>query len=139
MNIKDYLENAFRIDHRIASKLEQIVSYNALATKATSTFSGLPGGNKDIHRMENTIIKIVDLEREVNDQIDELIDIKTDITHMIAKLQNPEYRLVLELRYLNMKSWEQISVELGYNSRHARRMRDEAICELEKIVNKAAS
>lgn len=138
MNIKEYLENAFRIDHRLASKFEQIASYNALATKATSTFNGLPGGSKDVHRMENIIIKITDLKSEVSEQIENLIEMKTNITHMIEELDNPEYQLVLELRYLNMKSWEQISVELGYNSRHARRMRDEAVCELERIVNKVA-
>ena len=107
MNIKDYFESAYRIDHRINSKFEQLASYNALATRATSTLSGLPGGGtKNVHRME--------------------------ITHLIEKLEKPEYRLVLELRYLCMKSWEQISVELGYNNRHVRRMRDEAVCELEK-------
>lgn len=140
MKIKEYLENAYRINHRISSKFEQIDSYNALATKATSTLSASSGGGtKDIHRMENIIVKIADLKSEIGEQIENLIEMQTTITHMIAELDNPEYQLVLELRYLNMKSWEQISVELGYNSRHARRMRDEAVCELERIVNKAAS
>lgn len=137
MNIKDCFESTYRIDHRINSKFEQLASYNALATRATSTLSGLPGaGTQNVHRLENIIIKIADLEKEISDQIEELVEIKTDITHMIEKLEKPEYQLVLELRYLCMKSWEQISVELGYNNRHVRRMRDEAICELEKIVNK---
>lgn len=139
MNIKEYFENAYRIDHRIDCKFEQIASYNALATRATSTISGLPGGGtKNVHRMENIIIKIADLEKEISVQIEELVEIKTNITHLIERLDKPEYQLVMELRYLCMKSWEQISVELGYNNRHVRRMRDEAVCELDKIVNKAA-
>lgn len=137
MNIKEYFENAYRIDHRINSKFEQLASYNALATRASSTLSGLPGGGtKNVHRMENIIIKIADLEKEICEQIEELVVIKTNITHMIEKLDKPEQRLVLELRYLCMKSWEQISVELGYNNRHVRRMRDEAVCELEKIMKR---
>ena len=109
MNIKDYFESAYRIDHRINSKFEQLASYNALATRATSTLSGLPGGGtKNVHRMENIIIKISDLENEISGQIEELVELKTDITHLIEKLEKPEYRLVLELRYLCMKSWEQI-------------------------------
>ena len=42
MNAKDYLNKAYRLDQRINSKLEQVESLNALATKATSTLSDMP-------------------------------------------------------------------------------------------------
>ena len=37
MTVKEYLSQAYRIDQRINSKLEQVASLRALATKATST------------------------------------------------------------------------------------------------------
>ena len=83
--------------------------------------------------MENIIVKIADIENEINEDIEQLIDLKTNITHMIKKLDKHEYQLILEMRYLCMKQWEQISVEMGYNIRHVRRMRDEAIQELEHV------
>lgn len=53
MKIKEYLGQAYRIDHRINSKLEQISSLHDLATKATST----PGSaTRNIHRMEDIIV-----------------------------------------------------------------------------------
>ena len=39
MTVKEYLSQAYRIDQRINSKLEQVASLRALATKATSTLS----------------------------------------------------------------------------------------------------
>ena len=42
MNAKEYLKQAFYLDKRINSKLEQVESLNALATKATSTLSDMP-------------------------------------------------------------------------------------------------
>ena len=39
---KEYLKQAFYLDKRINSKLEQVESLNALATKATSTLSDMP-------------------------------------------------------------------------------------------------
>ena len=39
MTTKEYLAQAYRINQRINSKLEQIVSLRELATKATSTLS----------------------------------------------------------------------------------------------------
>lgn len=42
MNTKEYLQQAFYLDKRINSKLEQVESLNALATKANSTLSDMP-------------------------------------------------------------------------------------------------
>lgn len=41
MTVKEYLTQAYRIDQRINSKLEQIASLRGLALKATATLSGL--------------------------------------------------------------------------------------------------
>jgi hypothetical protein len=65
--------------------------------------------------MEDIIVKIVDLENEINQDIDELVDLKREIVTIIKKIENPVYQTLLELRYLGFKSWEQIAVEMGYS------------------------
>ena len=53
---KDYLSQAYRIDQRINSKIEQVSSLHDLATKATSTLSDIPpSGTRNFHRMEDII------------------------------------------------------------------------------------
>ena len=50
MTTKEYLAQAYRIDQRINSKFEQIVSLRELATKATSTLSDTPpSGSSNVH------------------------------------------------------------------------------------------
>ena len=74
MNAKEYLSQVMHIDQRINSKLEQVVKLRESATKATATLSDMP--RPDAHSMqtmENTICKIVDLEREINADIDALV------------------------------------------------------------------
>lgn len=128
MKIKEYLGQAYRIDHRINSKLDQISALHDLATKASSTVSDMPGSpNRNIHKMEDVIVKIIALEEEVNQDIDELVDLKTDITHLIKTLENHEYQIILEQRYLCFKTWEQISVDLGYSIQHTFRLHDKAL------------
>lgn len=57
-------------------------SLHDLATKATSTISDMPGSaTRNIHRMVDIIVKIMDLEEEVNKDIDAFVDLKMDITH----------------------------------------------------------
>ena len=112
---KDYLSQAYRIDTRINSKIEQVNSLHSLATKATSTLSDIPpSGTRNVHRMEDIIAKIISLEREINADIDELVDLKRNITKLIKKIDNTEYQTLLELRYLTFKKWEEIAVEMNY-------------------------
>ena len=114
MIVKDYLSQAYRIDQRINSKIEQVSSLHDLATKATQTLSDMPGSaTRNTHRMEDVIIKIIDLENEINTEIDRLVDIKLEIMCLINGVPNPEEQTLLELRYLCFKTWEQIAVIWG--------------------------
>ena len=134
MKIKEYLMQAYRIDQRINSKLEQIASLHDLATKATVTFSDMPRNpNKGKSKIEDAIIKIMELEDEINHDIDKLVDLKTNITHLIKNLDSHEYQIILEQRYLCFKSWEQISVDLGYSIQHTFRLHDAALTDLERF------
>ena len=113
MTVKEYLGQAYRIDQRINSKLDQVLSLRTLATKATSTLCH-DKVKSSARSMEDTIAKIIDLEAEINRDIDQLVDTKREIVSVIRLIQNPEYQTLLELRYLCFKTWEQIAVDLGY-------------------------
>lgn len=119
MTAKEYLSQAYRIDQRINSKLEQVSSLRELSTKATATFSDVPpSGTRNVHRLEDVILKIVSLEEEINHEIDRLVDLKREIHTVIGEVRNPEYQTLLELRYLCFKSWEQIGVLMSYNTKY---------------------
>ena len=128
MDAKEYLSQAYRIDQRINSKLEQVTSLRNLLGKATGTLSGAPkAATPNPHSMEDTICKMVDMENEINDDIDRLVDLKADIMRRVKCVENTEYQTLLELRYLCFKTWEQIAVAMGYNLRHVYRLHDEAV------------
>lgn len=133
MTTKEYLSQAYRIDQRINSKIEQINRLHDLATKATSTISetgACNSGNKQ--QMEGVIVKIVDLEREINEDIDMLIEVKKGIMAMIKKVENPEYQTLLELRYLCLKTWKQIASDMSYDISWVHRLHNKAIKKLNK-------
>jgi len=71
--------------------------------------------NKGKSKIEDAIIKIMELEEEINKDIDKLVDLKADITHLIKMLDSHEHQIILEQRYLCFKSWEQIAVDMGYS------------------------
>ena len=119
MTAKEYLGQAYRLDQRINSKLEQVLSLRDLTTKATATMSDMPGGgSRNVYKMQDIIGKIIDLENEINADIDQLVDLKREMVSVIKSVKNPEYQTLLELRYLCFKSWEEIAIALGYGVRH---------------------
>lgn len=135
MNVKEYLEQAKYLDMRINSKIEQLSTLNDLATKCTVTLSDMPRNpNKGTLNMEDTIVKIIDLQEEINRDIDQLVDLKREIMVVIKKISNVEYQTILENRYLSFMSWEQIAVEMKYSIQQIYRLRDRAHKVVEKIV-----
>ena len=128
MTIKEYLSQAYRIDQRINSKLEQVRSLRELAEKATSTLGDVPcSGNSNKQKMEGVIVKIIDLENEIDEEIDRLVDLKQEIVSMIKQVKNPEYQTLLELRYLCFRTWEQIAVEMSYDLSWVHRLHNKAL------------
>ena len=128
MTALDFLSQAYRLDLRIDSKLEQINSLNELATKCTATISDMPRNpNQRISAMADTVAQIVDLQSEIDCDIQQLIDIKRRIVACIKAVDNKEFQTLLELRFLCGYTWEEIAIKMGFSIQHTYRMRDRAL------------
>jgi len=132
MTAQEYLGQAYRLDQRINSKLDQVAKLNELAMKCTYNLTGLPRNpNHGTSAMSDVIAKIVDLQAEINRDIDALVDLKRDMVRAIKAVDNTEYQTLLELRYLCFKTWEQIAVDMRYRVRNVHILHNKA---LKKVV-----
>lgn len=131
MTAKEYLSQAYRLDQRINSKIEQVASLNDLATKCTSTLTGMPRNpNRASSTMADAVGKIIDLQNEINRDIDRLVDLKREIVTVIKAIENPEYQTLLEKRYLCFLTWEKIAVDMCYDLRWLYRIHKRALDEI---------
>nr|DAL77428.1 MAG TPA: Protein of unknown function (DUF1492) [Caudoviricetes sp.] len=132
MTAREYLSQVHRLDQRIDAKIAQVASLNDLATKCTSTLTGMPRNpNRGTSAMADAVAKIVDLQAEINRDIDHLVDLKREMVAVIKAVENIEQQILLEKRYLCYRTWEQIAVDMGYSVRQLYRLHDEA---LENVV-----
>lgn len=133
MTAKEFLNKGYKIDRRINAKLEQQANLRELATKTGAVMSDMPRNpNKGVSRVEEIVVKILTLEEEINKDIDELVSLKSGITKAIGTVSDPEESLLLTLRYLNYKTWEDIADELSCSVRkvhsvHSRALRNVVI------------
>ena len=83
--------------------------------------------------------RLVDLQREINVTIDRFLQIKHDRIDEIQRLSKVEYADILFKRYVEYKSFEQISYEMNYTYRYVCNLHGHALKEFEdsiiKVVN----
>ena len=128
MTKKEYLNQAYWLDRRIDSKLEQLSALKDMATRTTSVMSGeVVSHTRNVSSMQDVIVKIITMENEVNVDIDRLVDLKAEIMRVIKAVASPEHQTLLELRYLCFKPWKVIADRMDYIVRHVYRLHDEAV------------
>lgn len=101
MNAKEYLSQARNLDQRIITKTQMIDSLNDLATRCTATYSDMPKSpSRGNSRLEECVMKIIDLEEQITEDMEKLVNLKKEITHVIQSVSNPEYQDLLAKRYI---------------------------------------
>lgn len=140
MGAKEYLSQALWLDQRINSKLELLETLRALAMKVSVnlTEEKVSGGISTKSHMENTIAKIVDLEKEINRDINHLVGVKAEIMDTISQVDDPICQLLLEMRYVNGWSLEAVAGELRFDRSWISRLHGSALKEIEKKMKHAS-
>ena len=131
MNAKEYLSQARNLDQRIITKTQMIDSLNDLATRCTTTYSDMPKSpNHGNSRLEECVMKIMDLEEQILHDMDKLVDLKKEITYVIRSISNSEYQDLLAKRYICCESWEKIAVDMNYELRYIHKLHSRALQEV---------
>ena len=87
--------------------------------------------SKDPHKFD----ALLELEDKVDRKIDELYKVKAEILDAIDKLEDSRERIALRVYYIDMKTWEEVAVELHYTWRQTMRIRKAALTKIEVIIN----
>ena len=142
MTAKEYLSQARCLEQRICSKLEQMDALRSLTQKVTTSLGGeRVSHTRNVSSLEDTILRLVETENEMNQSIDALLNLRIEIGKQISTLDDPDCILVLEKRYLCYQSWEKIAADLTCTVRWVHRLHAKALqsmnqllCEKEKGV-----
>lgn len=135
MTAKEYLGQAYRLDQRINSKLQQVESLRSLTRKVTASYDGeTVFHTRNVTSLEDTIFRLMEAEEELNRQIDELVVLKMDISRMINRVRNESLRLILEKRYLCFLQWDQIAAEMHYSRRWVLKRHARAVEVVDKLM-----
>ena len=135
MTATEYLGQAYRLDQRINSKLQQVESLRSLTRKVTASYDGeTVFHTRNVTSLEDTIFRLMEAEEELNRQIDALVALKMDISRTINRVRNERLRLILEKRYLCFLQWDQIAAEMHYSRRWVLKRHARAVEVVDKLM-----
>lgn len=118
---KAFLKQYGYLDREVERLIVERDKWWTRATHITPNYSGSGGGSSE-HSAETILLKIAEIEQDIDRRIDELIEVRRGIVEAIRTVDNPEYRELLQMRYIDGYSFEKIAEELHVSMRHATRM-----------------
>jgi len=135
MTAKEYLRQAYRLDQKINSKLRQINSLRALSQKVTASYDGdVVSHTRNVTGLEDSVIRLIESEDELNQQIKELVDLRREIARVIDAVGNDTYQMILEMRYLCYMSWNEIAENMNYSRRWVLQMHARAVEKVNEVL-----
>lgn len=132
MNAKQFLRQAYKLNELIESDKEELENLRSLSESISGDMTQervQTSASSD--KIVNIIAKIVDLENEIHDEIEQLIALKKQIRDVINKLENINEKLVLKYRYLMFFQWKEICDKMHYSPRQIHRFHDSALENIE--------
>lgn len=82
--------------------------------------------------LESTMIKILDLERQITARIDELATMRNDTFSMIKNVPDLDQQNILIGRYIQLKEWDDIAAELSFSPKWVLKLHGKALLEFYK-------
>lgn len=137
MTAKEYLRQIAALDAKINGRLKQLENLKHLAAITRSPSDISPDKvqtSLEGDRMAAIIAEWVDIEREIDDDVDKLVRTKHRIIGEIHQLVDARYIQILELRYVELMTFEQIADEMGIVLRHVYRLHGGALEAFRKEV-----
>ena len=131
MNAKQFLSRGRWIEREITSLIRTRDETRDRLTHITQNYdSDGAQTTKDPHKFDS----LVELEDKIDELIDRLYATKTEILGVIDKLEDRREFLALKVYYIDMKTWEEVCVELHYSWRQTMYIRKQAIKHVEEII-----
>ncbi len=120
---KELLEEFAYLDAQINAKIKEKEKWYSrlLSLKSNSREEGIDVDSSEI------LNKVVSLEKEIDKQIDDLIDKRSKIVEKIEELPIPSYRHILYSKYIMGIPFEKQGELIGYCSKQISRLHKKAV------------
>lgn len=121
MTAKEYLRQYRTLNAKIDAKIAQRCKLIDRLRYASANVSGVHS-TQPVDKIGDITAQLIDLGKEIDSEIDQLVNLRREIKSRIAALPDPIHRDILEMRYISCWTVAKVaterncSVETVYNN-----------------------
>ena len=134
MKAKEYLQQLQRLDTIINQKIKELgdlrlmsQSVGGIDYSKECVQSSLSGDAPFV----KPVLRMIELEQEINAEIDRFVDEKHEIINQIQALQNPKHIDILYKHYVEFKRLEIVAVEMNFTYQYIVELHGTALKEFQ--------
>lgn len=131
MTAKQYLKQGYRLKELIQTHRDELAQLRSMLGSVQGVSYDKVGGgatkwNGDTAEY-NLVIKCVDLEAQIQQEINSMVALMQEIHNTIERVRNNDERLVLRCKYILFLSWEETAQRMNYSDTQVRRLHGSAL------------
>lgn len=108
------------------------------AERVTACLTGMPGAGPDADRLPRAVERIEETQKKLEEQIEDCVECRFAVTHVIAGVKAPDVQEVLRRRYILGQSYADIADAMGVVLRRVYQIHRAGVLEmpLEELMEK---
>ena len=91
--------------------------YQAAHSPKSPSFEAMPMGTPAKDRMSNQVAELVEMEKELKNEMEVIIEEKNQLQRLIKKLKKADERAVIRMKYLEGMDWADIAAALYHKQK----------------------
>lgn len=130
MTAKQYLRQGTKLKELIETHKEELAQLRSLVGSVSAPALDKQGGGQrrsNGSAEQDLIIRSVDLERQITEEIAQMVAMLQEIHDTIEAVPDRSERLVLRCRYILFLSWTETAEKANYSSQQVRRIHGSAL------------
>lgn len=136
MRAQEYVGQLEVIETRIQNIQFDIAQLKDLALSITPSYEGeRVQSSSNLQKMGSAVDRWIDKEREMNEQIDRLVDLRLEIAQTIEHLKKPKESGVLHMLYVQGKSFKEVAQHYDKSVSWATSVHGRALQSLQKELD----
>ena len=132
---RKFLGRGYELYRDIQIKKEQAASIRASLDNSTVSLNNeRVSTTRNVSAMEDSIIRIIQLEEDIRKETSRLAIIQREAVEMINQLDNLTMRSMLTKYYICFKTWDTIRSELNLSRKYSSNMHTMALRQIEDLL-----
>lgn len=138
MKAKDFLQQGKFLNELIREQMNEIENTDQLISDMNTLIARMDKEEEpEDAKLSGSLRDVRHYEEMLQKKLAELIATKHELTEMIDRIPEAEYRLIIKKRYLDMMPWEDIAIDSNKQIRWVQVIHGRALERLQEVLDAA--